>query len=75
MKPMYSRALVDLSLELHIHQRTSMNSFFKLRHRDMPIIHLIWETYGENTRKLNKDVKETAFDEGDLASQGSSTMV
>ena len=58
MKPMYSRALVDLSLELHIPPKNLYEQLFKLRHRDMPIIHLIWETYGENTRKLNKDVKK-----------------
>lgn len=58
MKPMYSRALVDLSLELHIPPKSLYEQLFKLRHRDMPIINLIWETYGENTRKLNKDVKK-----------------
>ena len=58
MKPMYSRALVDLSLELHIPPKNLYEQLFKLRHRDMPIINLIWETYGENTRKLNKDVKK-----------------
>ena len=58
MKPMYSRALVDLSLELHIPPKNLYEQLFKLRHRDMPIIKLIWETYGENTRKLNKDVKK-----------------
>lgn len=58
MKPMYSRALVDLSLELHIPPKNLYEQLFKLRYRDMPIINLIWETYGENTRKLNKDVKK-----------------
>ncbi|WP_424049058.1 hypothetical protein [Prevotella jejuni] len=58
MKPMYSRALIDLSLELHIPPKNLYEQLFKLRHRDMPIINLIWETYGENTRKLNKDVKK-----------------
>ena len=58
MKPMYSRALVDLSLELHIPPKNLYEQLFKLRHRDMPIINLIWETYGENIRKLNKDVKK-----------------
>lgn len=58
MKPMYSRALVDLSLELHITPKNLYEQLFKLRHRDTPIIKLIWETYGENTRKLNKDVKK-----------------
>lgn len=58
MKPMYSHALVELSLELHIPPKSLYEQLFKLRHRDTPVLQLIWETYAENTRKLNKDVKK-----------------
>ena len=58
MKPMYSRALVGLSLELHIPPRTLYGQLFRLRQRATPILNLIWETYGENTRRLNRDVKK-----------------
>ncbi len=58
MKPMYSHALVELSLELHIPPKSLYEQQFKLRHRDTPVLQLIWETYAENTRKLNKDVKK-----------------
>ena len=55
---MYSHALVELSLELHIPPKSLYEQQFKLRHRDTPVLQLIWETYAENTRKLNKDVKK-----------------
>ena len=47
---MYSHALVDLSLELHVPPKSLYEQQFKLRHRDTPVLQLIWETYAENTR-------------------------
>ena len=64
MKPMYSRALVDLSLELHITPKNLYEQLFKLRHRDTPIIKLIWETYGEKYTEAKQRCKETAVDKG-----------
>lgn len=64
MKALYSRALVDLSLELHIPPKNLYEQQFKLRHRDTPIIELIWETYAGNPRKLNKDAKKLRSMEG-----------
>ena len=64
MKPMYSHALVELSLELHIPPKNLYEQQFKLRHRDTPIIELIWETYAGNPRKLNKDAKKLRSMEG-----------
>lgn len=58
MKPMYSRPLVDLSLEIHIPPRYLYNQLFRLRHNDTPVLQLLWETYGNNNRKLNRDVKK-----------------
>ena len=58
MKPLYSRPLVDLSLEIHIPPRYLYNQLFRLRHNDSPVIQLLWDTYGKNTRKLNRDVKK-----------------
>ena len=58
MKPMYSRALVNLSLELHIPPRTLYGQLFRLRQRATPVLNLIWDTYGENPRRLNRDVKK-----------------
>ena len=74
MKALYSRALVDLSLELHIPPKNLYEQQFKLRHRDTPIIELIWDTYAGNPRKLNKDAKKRVPWK-DLANQRSSMMV
>lgn len=58
LKPLYSRDLVDLSLELHIPPTTLYNQMFKLRDRESPVLNLLWEAYGNNPRKLNRDVKK-----------------
>lgn len=58
VKPLYSRQLVKLSLELHIPPQNLYEQQFVLRQRNMPVMRLIWETYGDNQRKLNRDVRK-----------------
>ncbi|GJG36360.1 hypothetical protein [Prevotella lacticifex] len=58
MKPFYSRQLVDLSLETHVPPRYLYNQMFRLRHSDSPLLHLLWETYGKQPKKLADDVKK-----------------
>lgn len=58
MKPLYSRQLVDLSLEIHIPPRYLYNQMFRLRHNDSPVLHLLWDTYANNPRKLTRDVNK-----------------
>lgn len=58
VKPLYSRQLVKLSLELHIPPENLYEQQFVLRQRNMPVMRLIWETYGDNQRKLNRDVRK-----------------
>ncbi len=58
MKPLYSRQLVDLSLETHVPPRYLYNQMFRLRHSDSPLLHLLWETYGKQPKKLTDDVKK-----------------
>lgn len=58
MKPLYSRQLVDLSLETHVPPRYLYNQMFRLRHSDSPLLHLLWETYGKQPKKLADDVKK-----------------
>ena len=58
VKPLYSRQLVKLSLELHIPPQNLYEQQFVLRQCNMPVMRLIWETYGDNQRKLNRDVRK-----------------
>lgn len=58
VKPLYSRQLVKLSIELHIPPQNLYEQQFVLRQRNMPVMRLIWETYGDNQRKLNRDVRK-----------------
>ena len=52
MKPMYSRKMVDLSLELHISPAVLFNKMCQIANLETPRIEHIWETYGHNPRKL-----------------------
>lgn len=58
VKPLYSHQLVKLSLELHIPTQNLYEQQFVLRQRNMPVMRLIWETYADNQRKLNRDVRK-----------------
>ena len=52
MKPMYCRAMVDLSIELHIAPNLLFNKMCQIANLETPRIEHIWETYGNNPRKL-----------------------
>jgi len=56
MKPMYSRKMVELSLELHISPNTLFNKMCMIANLETPRIEHIWETYGTNPRKLARAV-------------------
>ncbi|WP_028910488.1 hypothetical protein [Prevotella sp. AGR2160] len=56
VKPLYSRALVSLSLELHIEPQFLYRQLFQLRQKDTPRMQRLWETYGEDPRRLKKAV-------------------
>lgn len=58
MKAMYSKAMVSLSLELHIPPAVLYEQMFMLRNRKMPSIARLWDRYGENTSRLARDVKK-----------------
>lgn len=58
VKPLYSHQLVKLSLELHIPPQNLYEQQYVLRQRNMPVMRLIWETYADNQRKLNRDVRK-----------------
>ena len=54
MKPMYSRKMVDLSMELHIAPDILFNKMCQIANLETPRIEHIWETYGNNPRKLSR---------------------
>lgn len=57
VKPMYSRALVDLSLHLHITPKYLYNKMFQLRQLNTPMMRQLWDTYATNPTKLARTVK------------------
>ena len=52
VKPMYSKKMVDLSLELHIAPNVLFNKMCQIANLETPRIEHIWEVYGSNPRKL-----------------------
>lgn len=56
MKRLYSKSLVGLSLELHIPPQYLYRQMFRIRQCDSPVLKLLWDTYSNNPRKLNRDV-------------------
>ena len=57
MKPLYSRVMVDLSMELHIPPHYLYEQMFRLRRIDTPRMEKLWQTYGGNPKKLSRGVK------------------
>lgn len=57
IKPMYSRKMVDLSLELHIAPSVLFGRMCQIANLETPRIEHIWETYGNNPRKLSRAVR------------------
>ena len=52
VKSMYSRGMIDLCMELHIAPNLLFNKMGELANLDTPRIEHLWETYGNNPRKL-----------------------
>lgn len=57
IKPLYSRGMVELSLELHIPPQTLYEQMFCLRRAATPRLRHLWAIYGDNPRRLSRDVK------------------
>ena len=56
IKPMYNKAMVDLSLELHIAPQQLFNKMCQIANLETPRFEHIWEVYGQNPRKLKRAV-------------------
>ncbi len=57
VKPVYSRPMVDLSLELHIHPEILHSRMESIARLETPRIENIWKTYGNNPKRLARAVK------------------
>lgn len=57
VKPVYSRPMVDLSLELHVHPQVLHSRMESIARLETPRIEHIWKTYGNNPRRLARAVK------------------
>lgn len=56
IKPMYSRGLVNISIELHIPPQFLYKQMFVLRQLDIPRIEQLWKKYGKSPKKLSKGI-------------------
>jgi hypothetical protein len=57
VKAIYSRPMVDLAMELHIHPKTLYHELFLLRRSDKPSVMRVWKRYAERPQQLRHDVK------------------
>ena len=57
VKPLYSREMVDLSLELHITPQALQSRMQQIARLDTPRIERIWQTYSNNPRRLARAVR------------------
>ena len=57
MKPLYSRAMVDLSLELHIAPQVLHSKMQQIARLETPRIERIWQAYSQNPRRLARAVR------------------
>ena len=57
LKPLYSREMVNLSMELHIAPQALQNRMQQIARLDTPRIERIWQTYSKNPRRLARAVR------------------
>ena len=57
VKPVYSRAMVGLAMELHIHPQVLFGKLCQIATLQTPRIERIWECYSDNPRRLNRAVR------------------
>ena len=56
VKPVYSKMMVDLSMELHIAPQILFNKMCEIANLETPRIERIWQEYGVNPRRLSRAV-------------------
>lgn len=56
IKPMYSKAMMELCMELHIAPQVLFNKMCEIANLQTPRIERIWQEYGKNPRRLSRAV-------------------
>lgn len=56
VKPVYSKMMVDLGMELHISPQILFNKMCEIANLETPRIERIWQEYGTNPRRLSRAV-------------------
>ena len=57
VKPLYSKAAVDLGMEIHVHPREIRARQQQIEAISTPRIERIWDEYADNPRKLSRAVR------------------
>lgn len=57
MKPIYSRPMVSLAMELHLPPAFLYERMFELRNAATPSLRRLWKKYGDNPRRLSRDAE------------------
>lgn len=57
VKPLYSREMVELSMELHIAPQVLRKRMLQIASLETPRIERMWQTYSESPRKLERAAK------------------
>ena len=74
VKPLYSRGMVNLALELHIEPKVLYSQMIRMRQLETPRIERLWNTYAKSPQKLRKGVqllrKMQGFNNADLFYEG-----
>ncbi len=56
IKPIYSKAMIELCIELHIAPQVLFNKMCEIANLQTPRIEHIWQEYGKNPRRLSRAV-------------------
>lgn len=57
IKPMYSRDMVDMAIELHIHPSVLYSKMCAVANFETPRIERLWQDYGDNPRRLQRAIR------------------
>ena len=70
VKPMYSRGMVDLALRLHVPPQYLYKQMFRLSRPDTPALRRLRARYGDDPKRLARDLKTLSRMDGFSSSGG-----